>query len=38
MLNTIVRTGQVLELFTRSRPEWGVTEIASVLGLAKASV
>ncbi|MEV7431866.1 IclR family transcriptional regulator [Nocardioides sp. NPDC092400] len=37
MLNTIVRTGQVLELFTRSRPEWGVTEIASVLGVPKSN-
>ena len=37
MLNTIVRTGQVLELFTRSRPEWGVTEIASALGVPKSN-
>ncbi|WP_164775119.1 IclR family transcriptional regulator [Nocardioides pantholopis] len=37
MLKTIVRTGQVLELFTRSRPEWGVTEIASALGVPKSN-
>ncbi|MFF0105913.1 IclR family transcriptional regulator [Streptomyces hirsutus] len=37
MLNTIVRTGQVLELFSRERPEWGVTEIAQTLGVPKSN-
>lgn len=37
MLSTIVRTGRVLELFTRDRPEWGVTDIASELGIPKSN-
>lgn len=37
MLNTIVRTGEVLELFTRERPEWGVTEVADHLGVPKSN-
>ncbi|MGW6462220.1 IclR family transcriptional regulator [Streptomyces sp. NPDC055078] len=37
VLNTIVRTGQVLELFSTERPEWGVTEIAQTLGLPKSN-
>lgn len=35
MLNTVVRTGQVLELFDREHPEWGVTEIARELDVPK---
>lgn len=37
MLNTVVRTGQVLDLFSRERPEWGVTEIAHTLGVPKSN-
>lgn len=33
MLNTIDRTGKVLDLFTTAAPEWGITEIAKTLGL-----
>ncbi|WP_396909159.1 IclR family transcriptional regulator [Mycolicibacterium sp.] len=33
MLNTIDRTGKVLDLFTIAAPEWGITEIAKTLGL-----
>jgi DNA-binding IclR family transcriptional regulator len=36
-LNTIDRTGKVLDLFTAETPEWGVTEIAAVLGLPKST-
>lgn len=38
MLTTVVKTGQVLELFTRERPEWGVTEIARALHMPKSNV
>src|SRR5690606_18003318 len=38
MLNTIVRTDQVLELFSTERPEWGVTEIAQTLGVPKSNI
>ncbi|ULN49593.1 helix-turn-helix domain-containing protein [Mycolicibacterium goodii] len=37
MLNTIERAGMVLNLFTVDRPEWGVTEMAVMLGLAKST-
>ncbi|MFT4262230.1 MAG: IclR family transcriptional regulator [Nocardioides sp.] len=37
MLSTVVRTGEVLELFTRDRPEWGVSEIAAALGVPKSN-
>lgn len=37
MLSTIVKTGQVLDLFTCARPEWGVTEIAAELGVPKSN-
>lgn len=37
MLNTIDRTGKVLNLFTAERPEWGVTEIAAMLQLPKST-
>jgi DNA-binding IclR family transcriptional regulator len=33
LLNTIARTGTVLGLFTAEMPEWGVTEVATTLGL-----
>ncbi len=33
VLNTIDRTGKVLDLFTAATPEWGVTEIAKTLRL-----
>jgi DNA-binding IclR family transcriptional regulator len=33
MLNTIDRTGKVLDLFTSETPTWGVSEMAGVLGL-----
>lgn len=38
MLTTVVKTGQVLELFTRDRPDWGVSEIARELTLPKSNV
>lgn len=38
MLTTIVKTGQVLELFKAERPEWGVTELALTLNLPKSNV
>lgn len=33
MLNTIDRTGKVLDLFTAATPEWGITQVAKTLGL-----
>jgi DNA-binding IclR family transcriptional regulator len=33
LLNTIDRTGKVLNLFTAETPEWGVTEVATTLDL-----
>lgn len=33
MLNTINRTGKVLDLFTATDPEWGVTDVAKALDL-----
>jgi hypothetical protein len=33
LLNTIDRTGKVLNLFTAETPEWGVTEVATTLEL-----
>ena len=38
MLNTIANVGVVLELFTRERPEWGVTELAEQTKLPKSNV
>ncbi len=32
MLRTIERTSQLLKLFTLERPEWGITELATILG------
>lgn len=37
MLNTIARTGTVLGLFTAETPEWGVTEVATTLGVPKST-
>jgi IclR family KDG regulon transcriptional repressor len=37
MLQTIEKASQVLALFDREHPEWGVREIAEELGLAKSS-
>jgi DNA-binding IclR family transcriptional regulator len=37
MLNTIDRTGKVLDLFTSGSPTWGVSEIATVLNLPKST-
>jgi DNA-binding IclR family transcriptional regulator len=37
LLNTIDRTGKVLNLFTAQTPEWGVTEVATQLGLPKST-
>ena len=38
MLGTLVKTGRVLELFSPAQPEWGVTELATTLGLSKSNV
>lgn len=37
MLQTIEKASEVLTLFNRDHPEWGVREVADVLGLAKSS-
>ncbi|AFV77452.1 IclR family transcriptional regulator [Thermus oshimai] len=37
MLGTVQKVGEVLELFTREHPEWGVTEVARALGIPKSS-
>ena len=37
MLNTIDRTGKVLDLFTAETPEWGVTAVAARLQLPKST-
>jgi DNA-binding IclR family transcriptional regulator len=37
LLNTIARTGTVLSLFTAETPEWGVTQVATTLGLPKST-
>jgi DNA-binding IclR family transcriptional regulator len=37
LLNTIARTGTVLGLFTAETPEWGGTEVATILGLPKST-
>jgi DNA-binding IclR family transcriptional regulator len=37
MLNTILKAGEVLNLFDRDHPEWGVSEVAERLGTAKSS-
>lgn len=35
MLGTIQKAGEVLELFTPEKPEWGVSEVAKALGIPK---
>ena len=37
MLLTVKKIGPVLDLFSVDRPEWGVTEVAEQLGIAKSS-
>ena len=37
MLNTVLKAGQVLELFDRANPEWGVSEVAASLDIPKSS-
>ncbi len=37
MLGTIKKTGEILQLFDRDSPEWGVSEVADLLGYAKSS-
>lgn len=37
MLHTILKAGQMLSLFSRDHPEWGVREAADKLGIAKSS-
>ena len=37
MLQTIEKASEVLALFDREHPEWGVREVAEALGLAKSS-
>jgi DNA-binding IclR family transcriptional regulator len=37
MLRTIRKATQVLDLFSLGRPEWGVSEVARVLGLPKST-
>jgi len=37
MLGTVQKVGEVLELFTREHPEWGVSEVAKALAIPKSS-
>ncbi len=37
MLQTIEKASEVLALFDREHPEWGMREVADTLGLAKSS-
>lgn len=37
MLGTVAKAGQVLDVFTPERPEWGVTEVAGHLGFSKSN-
>lgn len=37
MLQTVDKAGQILNLFTIERPEWGVSEVAEVLSFPKSS-
>lgn len=37
MLTTVSKAGDVLGLFTLDRPEWGVSDVAAKLGIAKSS-
>lgn len=38
MLSTILKAGEVLSLFDRDHPEWGISEVAEQLGAARSSV
>lgn len=38
MLNTLLKAGQLLELFSFGQPEWGVSELANALELPKSTV
>lgn len=37
MLNTVLKAGQVLDLFDKQNPEWGVSEVATELDIPKSS-
>lgn len=37
MLGTLEKAGQVLDLYSDERPEWGVTQVAAALGIPKSS-
>lgn len=37
MLGSVSKAGRVLDLFTSGAPEWGVSEVAAALGIAKSS-
>ncbi|MET7780184.1 MULTISPECIES: IclR family transcriptional regulator [Streptomyces] len=37
MLGSVTKAGRVLDLFTAETPEWGVSEVAGSLGIAKSS-
>jgi IclR family KDG regulon transcriptional repressor len=37
MLGTVQKVGEVLELFSQDRSEWGVSEVAKALGIPKSS-
>ncbi|WP_034388917.1 IclR family transcriptional regulator [Deinococcus sp. YIM 77859] len=37
MLGTLEKAGQVLDLYSDEQPEWGVTEVATALGIPKPS-
>ena len=37
MLGTVEKVGQILEIFRPDAPEWGVSQIAQVLGIPKSS-
>jgi len=37
MLGSVAKAGRVLDLFTADAPEWGVSEVAGALGIAKSS-
>lgn len=37
MLGSVAKAGRVLDLFTADDPEWGVSEVAVALGIAKSS-
>ncbi|WP_420594562.1 IclR family transcriptional regulator [Deinococcus sp.] len=37
VIGSVERVGQVLDLYTREQPEWGVTQVAARLGVSKSS-